>query len=56
VKSGNEFTDISTEKPAVLQSHSFTAVQQAMYMNELNYDLQVVVVIVLCDFADFPSY
>jgi hypothetical protein len=30
VNSGNEFPDILTEKLAVLQSHSFTAVQQAM--------------------------
>jgi hypothetical protein len=39
MKSGDEFNDILTEKLAVLQPHSFTVVQQAMYMNELKYDL-----------------
>jgi hypothetical protein len=56
MKSGDEFTDILTEKLAILQPHSFTVVQQVIYMNELKYGLQLVVAIVLCDFADFPSY
>jgi hypothetical protein len=39
-------------KLAVLQPHSFVAVQQAVYLKEWKSDLQVGVVIVLCDFAE----
>jgi hypothetical protein len=41
---------------AVLQPHSFVAVQQAMYFKEFKSDLQVDVVIVLCDFAENYSF
>jgi hypothetical protein len=43
-------------KLAVLQPHSFVAVQQAMYLKELKSDVQVGVVTVLCDFAENYSF
>jgi hypothetical protein len=45
-----------TAKLAALQPHSFVAVQQATYLKELKSDLQVGVVIVLCDFAENYSF
>jgi hypothetical protein len=56
VKPSDEFTDMLIAKLAVLQSHSFVAVQQAMYLKELKFDLKVGVVIVLCDFAENYSF
>jgi hypothetical protein len=56
VKLCDEFTHTLIAKLAVLQPHSFVAVQQAMYLKQLKSDLQVGVVIVLCDFAENYSF
>jgi hypothetical protein len=56
VKPSDEFSDMLTAKLAVLQQHSFVAVQQAMYLKKLKSDLQVNTVIVLCDFAENYSF
>jgi hypothetical protein len=57
VKPSDEFSNMLITKLAVLQQHTFAAVQQVIYLKELESDLQVGVVIVLCDFAEnYPSY
>jgi hypothetical protein len=57
VKPCSEFSDILIAKLAVLQQHTFAAVQQALYLKELECDFQVILVIVLCDFAEnYPSH
>jgi hypothetical protein len=56
VKPSDEFIDMLIANLAVLHPHSFDAVHQAVYLKELKSDLQVGVVIVLCDFAEHFSF